>query len=93
LGYLLFAASAAGFSDLEIPFPVFNPFSTQNVTAYTGLRDQAPPCWVIVHVVDNSEAQLGPKLVQSLNKFALVAVGVKNAGLPVGVGGQVVEVV
>jgi hypothetical protein len=34
LGYLLFAASAAGFLDLEIPFPVFNPFSTQNVTAY-----------------------------------------------------------
>ena len=44
-------------------------------------------------VADNSEAQFGPKLVQSLNKFPLVAVGVKDRGLPVGVGGQAVEVV
>ena len=44
-------------------------------------------------VTDNSEAQFGPKLVQSLNKFALVAVGAKDAGLSISVRGQVAEVV
>ena len=45
------------------------------------------------YVADNPEAQLGPKVIQGLNEFALVAVGVKDAGLSISVGGQVVEMI
>jgi hypothetical protein len=44
-------------------------------------------------VADNPEAQLGPKIIQGLNEFAPVAVGVKDAGFSVSVGGQIVEII
>ena len=45
------------------------------------------------HVTDNFEAQLRPEITQGLDEFELIAIGVKNAGSPMGVGGQVVEMV
>jgi len=33
IGYLLSAVATAGFFDQEIPFSLFNLFSTRNVTA------------------------------------------------------------
>jgi len=45
------------------------------------------------HLADNPEAQLDPKIVQGLNEFALVALGVKDAGPSINVGGQEVEMV
>ena len=44
-------------------------------------------------VADNPEAQLSPKIIQGLNEFALVAVGVKDAGFAMSVGGQLVEMI
>jgi hypothetical protein len=45
------------------------------------------------YVADNPEAQLTPKIIQGLNEFALVAVGVKDAAFSMSVGGQVVEMI
>ena len=44
-------------------------------------------------VADNPEAQPGPKIIQGLNESALVAVGVKDAGFAMSVGGQLVEMI
>ena len=44
-------------------------------------------------VADGPEAQLGPKIIRGLNEFALVAVGLKDAGFSISVGGQVVGMV
>jgi hypothetical protein len=44
-------------------------------------------------VTDNPEAQPGPEAIQGLDEFDLGSARVKNAGWPIDVGGQVVEMI
>jgi hypothetical protein len=45
------------------------------------------------HLSDDFEAQPRPEIIQSLDEFELKAIGVKNAGSPIGAGGQLVEMI
>jgi hypothetical protein len=39
------------------------------------------------HIASDPEAQVGRKIAEGLNELALVAIGVKDAGFSMGVGG------
>jgi hypothetical protein len=40
------------------------------------------------YVADDPEAQTAPKIIRALKEFAPVAVGVRDAGFSISVGGQ-----